>query len=315
MPLPSYHVWDIFAEFVRTELSVGGPDCQLKLLVSLGEHHVDPHDDPLVKRVWLNGCYAAHHCVPSGFAVWTHFPNPVVLATSGYEQERLYKWLDENWKALPVRPEMRSHRMIEKRWACLIDFAAYAVEERWKTGSYDEIWKDSIGSVKYYNRYMAIKYLELLRMTARPDLILTDMRAKHGWSPRIMLGLLFPHVASVIADREDNSDYAIELTEDYASEALDILKSEYNIEISYFQLQVLSCNAREASKGTFYPGAGHDEEMDYIRLAEGKFDMLPIWDRRENMFHHSLLGEKNDWFGIRKEKYLEAKEKWNGLYD
>jgi hypothetical protein len=308
MALPHFEVWDKFAEFVHHEVKIAnGPDCQLKLLVGLGNGRGD------TERMWLNGCYAAHHCVPSGYALWREFPNPHVLVAYPDEQNRLEDWLEDNWSALPVRPEMRSHRMVEKRHACIVDFARYAVQETWRVGDYETIWKQSIGAVRYYNRYMAIKYLELMRMTVRPDLVLGDMRAKHGWSPRIGLGLLFPDDADVVGDREDNSDYAIQLTEDCASECLQILREEYNLEISYFQIQVLLCNFREMLVGGFYPRAGHDEEMDYIKLAETKFDMTPVWEKRAELFDKSLLGEHNNWFGIQKSMYTDWKNFGRGI--
>ena len=307
MGLPTYKVWDTFAEFVRAETGVFGPDCQLKLLVALGGGQDD------VERVWLNGCYGAHHCVPSGYAVWTQF-RPRTLATSGYVQEELYDWLSQNWDALPVRPEMRSHRMVEKRWRCLTDFAAYAVSEKWRKGTYEEVWNDSIKSVSFYNRYMAIKYLELLRMTVRPDLALGDLRARNAWSPRIGLALLFPgKIGDVIGDREDNSDYAIELAEEMAVELLEDLKSDYGIVISHFQLQVLLCNFREMLVGGFYPRAGHDEEMDYLKLAAKLPSTKDVWDMRATLFPKSLLGEHSGWFGIQKSEYQRWKEFGKGI--
>jgi hypothetical protein len=307
MALPNYRVWDIWAEFIKTEINSYGPDCQLKLLVALGEGRSP------VERIWLNGCYAAHHCVPSAYALWREFPYPHLLAQSSKEQDRLEDWLEENWTALPVRPEMRSHRMVVKRKACIVDFAKYAISETWRQGVYEDIWSESISAVRYYNRYMAIKYLELKRMVARPDIVLTDMRAKSAWSPRIGLALLFPNVGHIIGDREDNSAYAIELTEDYALECLDTLSTEYGLTISHFQLQVLLCNFREMLVGGFYPRAGHDEEMDYIKLAEKKFDMTPVWEARSRIFNNKLLGEHNGWFGIQKSEYARWKEFGKGV--
>jgi len=306
MGAPISHVWDTFAEFVRSETAAFGPDCQLKLLVALGEGQTD------IERVWLNGAYGAHHCVPSAYAVWRQFRAHDLA--DPYVQEGLYDFLSSNWDALPVRPEMRSHRMIEKRWRCLVDFSAYARSEKWRKGTYEEVWNDSIKSVSFYNRYMAIKMLELLRMTVRPDLKLGDLRARNAWSPRIGLALLFPgKIGDVIGDREDNSEEAIELAEECALEVLEVLKDEYGIQLSHFMLQVLACNWREMLVGGFYPQAGHDEEIDYIKLSEKKFDMTPIWETRSRIFPKHLLGEHSGWSGIRKNEYLRWKEFGRGI--
>lgn len=307
MSLPVTKVWDTFAEFVETETKVFGPDCQLKLLVALGASQDD------VERVWLNGCYGAHHCVPSAYAIWARFRAKDIVGDP-YVAEDLYEFLSANWDALPVRPEMRSHRMIEKRWTCLVDFARYAMSHRWQNGTYEEVWDDSIKQVKYYSRYMAIKYLELLRMTVRPDLKLGDLRARNAWSPRIGLALLFPgKIGDTVGDREDNSDYAIDLAEECALEVLEELYDVYGITITHFQLQVLLCNFREMLVGGFYPRAGHDEEMDYLKLAEKLPYTKDVWEMRAKLFPHHLLGEKNDWFGIQKSEYQRWKDFGKGI--
>lgn len=298
--------WEVFSGFVTEELAVGGPDPQFKLITHLSRNH-----DP-VERVWLIGCYGAHHCVPSAYAVWSNF-RVNTLVDFPHEQERLYTWLDQHWDNLPVRPEMRNHRMIEKRWTCLMDFARYAHSERWKTGTYQEVWDDSVAQVKYYGRYMAIKVLEMLRMSVRPDLVLSDLRAKNAWSPRIALGLLFPDEADIIADRNANSWSEVLLAEEIANEAIEELDACYGIRLSHFQLQVLLCEFRELLVGGFYPGAGHDEEMEYIKIAERSFDMSAVWEARSEIFPHKYLGEKNDWFGLRKEKFVEWKTFGKGV--
>jgi hypothetical protein len=293
----------LWPEFVKAETGVGGPDCQLKLMSQL---LCTRTSDP-INIVWGLGCYAAHHCVPSGYVVWQNWRAEQVLDAG---VDKMEAWLREHWSALPVRPEMRSHRMPEKRAQCLVDFARYAVQEYWANTNltYEDVWVDSQKRVKYYGRYMAIKYLELLRMTVRPDLILGDMRARHAWSPRMTLAMLFPENADPLADRENHSEAAIALSEMRAAEVVK-LTHDAGVPMSFFQLQVLLCNYREALAGGFYPGAGHDEEMDYIKLCESKFDCSDIWRARQELFPQELLGELNGWHGIRKDRYADWKAK------
>ncbi len=280
----SVNHWPLFTEFVQEETAVGGPDAQLSLLVHLGK------DAPIIEQVWLIGCYCAHHCVPSAWAVWKEFRPEELRETD----ERLHKWLAEHWDALPVRPEMRSHRMLEKRARCLEDFAHYALDESWTKGNYDDVWHDSIESVKYYNRYMAIKMLELLRRVARPDLALYDVRAKNAWSPRITIGMLWPEVNDIVGDRDNNSDKAIALAEEYATKTIQELANR-NVNISYFQLQVMLCNYRELLNGGYFPGASNYEEILYIDQTKNKFDMEPVYQARKEIFKPECLGECHNW--------------------
>jgi len=161
---------------------------------------------------------------------------------------------------------------------------------------------------------MAIKMLELLRMTVRPDLILGDLRARNAWSPRIGLALMFPgKIGRVVGDRDDNSEYAIELAEECALEVLEELQSVYGITISHFQLQVLLCNFREMLVGGFYPRAGHDEEMDYLKIADDLPSTKDVWAMRSHLFPHHLLGEHSGWHGIQKSEYARWKEFGKGI--
>lgn len=293
--------WDLFAEFCRQELATGGPDPQVALMVELSK---DTHPQ---EKMWLAGCYCSHHTVPSAYVVWKHFRPEHVIA----DETELREFLAKHWDWLPVRPEMRSHRMIEKRLQCLRDFARFAVH-KWDLMpalDYNEAWKLSIDSVKYFARYMAIKYLEILH---RMDILqwgLTDMRAKSAWSPRIALGMLYPEVNHIIADKGNNTHEAVRITELHANRAVHEMRKR-GVPVSFFQIQVLMCEFREALVGGYYPGASHDEELDYIRIAQEAFGpetIKPIFDARRQIFPHSVLGELNGWNGLRQDQYRNFK--------
>jgi hypothetical protein len=295
--------WPAFAYFVKAEVDAGGPDCQLHLLLECAPHV------STMEKVWLAGCYGAHHCVPSAYAVWLKYRPDELLES--YANGRLQQWLESHWSALPVRPEMRSHRMVEKRAQCLHDFALYTIQEAWADPrqTYDTLWDDSQARIKYYGRYMAIKYLELIRRVARPDIQVSDIRSRAAWSPRITLGMLFPNHFLQLSNREDNSEDTLQVAEDFATITLERL-NDRGVSISYFQLQVLLCNYREALNGGtagFYPGAGHDEEMDYIDVAMPHFgdQVTYLYDVRKRAFKPEYLGELNGWHGLRPEKFQE----------
>lgn len=294
--------WSVFPEFVRAELRAGGPDPQISLLEELSA------GQPLQERVWLMGCYGAHHCIPSAYAVWRKFrPHEVPRRPTV-----LRGWLAEHWAHLPVRTEMKNHRMLDKRAKCLYDFAVYA--QRWNPAvfrSYQQLWDDIIPQVKYFGRYMAIKVLEMLRRFGDvPHIEAPDMRAKGGWSPRIALSWLWPKQAAVLADRTRNGTADVLLVELYAKKTQERLWDEYGISINLFQLQVLLCEYKEAVHGGFYPGAGHDEELAYLYTAKQHFGtlFLPVFRARSRLFLPEYLGELGGWDGPRKEKYVAFKK-------
>jgi len=219
----------------------------------------------------------------------------------------LTEFLANYWDDLPVRPEMRSHRMLEKRVDCLRGFALYAIQDVWQMNvDYQFMWRDSIDRIPYYNRYMAIKYLEILRRTVRPDLIIPDMRAKGGWSPRKTLALLYPSDAEILGNKERNGPEDVALTEMTAKLARAHLR-DMGVVVSMFQLQVLLCEYKEALAGGYYPGASLDEELDYMKLCSIKSANDRVLQARAEIFRPEHLGEISGWDGIRKEKYQEWK--------
>lgn len=296
--------WPFWRKFIRAEKDVGGPDCQFTLMLEHARIHNQlvyknpTHDRDRLDTVWLLGCYAAHHVAPSAHAVFEHF----TVEEGASKPKRLRRWLEEHWDALPVRREMRSHRMVEKRLTCLQDAARYALSGKWEQGTYDDLWDDTQRSIKYFGRYMAIKYLELLRRTVRPDVKPYDTRARHAWSPRACMALLYPEHRSWLADRNRNDAKTIERVEKYATKIYKDLR-EHGIKVSYFELQGLLCNYKEMLYGRFYPGAGHDEELFYLKQFGTKFKVRPWLQTRSQIFPHKYLGERGDpkWLGIREE--------------
>lgn len=286
--------WPLFRKFIRAEKAVGGPDCQFTLMLEHARHWSGQLGDR--NMVWLIGCYGAHHCAMPAYEVFRTFAREEILRSSG--QKRLRRWLKEHWNALPVRREMRSHRMLDKRWTCLIDFARYADSLRWRKGTFDEVWDDSQQQIKYYGRYMAIKVLELLHRTVRPDMPSYDIRARHAWSPRAAMALLYPKQASWLADRSRNDPETVESVEIYAQQIYDNLYG-HDIHVSMFELQGLLCNYKEMLYGRFYPGAGHDEDMEYMNAYAQDFDPKPWWKTRRRIFDHRYLGEISGWRGLR----------------
>jgi len=282
--------WRQFEEFCTAETATGGPDPQIALITHLAKDKSD------VEKVWLAGCYGAHHCVPSAYMVWKTFrPEEVIEDYSALET-----WLTEKWQYLPVRPEMRSHRMVEKRADCLYDFANFALGRSWANeGTYEQMWYHSQQEVRYYGRYMAIKFLEMMRRSVAPWLQMPDMRAKDAWSPRIALSLLFPD-HPILANRELKSRDIDTLVDECAERAILRLKGS-GITVDFFQIQVMLCEYREMLVGGYYAGASHDEELDYMRLARGGgVNFQEVLDARQAIFPKWALGEINGWEGLRK---------------
>lgn len=292
-PLTQPH-WSKFTEFVKQETATGGPDPFLDMLVYLSRSHSDRD------KVWLAGCYGSHHCASSGYVIFRVWPFNSVLS----KPDKFKQWLADNWSYLPIRPEMRSHRMLEKRHKCLWDFAHYSAmwQPKLEPFTYDTLWNHSVAKVKYYARYMAIKYLELLRRMGLHSFQQPDLRAQGAWSPRRTLAMLWPS-HRILADKENNTKAALDAVEHAATMTVDKLAAN-GIYVNLFQLQVLLCEYRESLNGSYYPGKSIDEDLEYMRVAEKRWPILikEIYRARKKLFKPETLGELSGWNGPRKNK-------------
>jgi hypothetical protein len=282
-----------FVDFAQREIACGGPEPELAPIVWLTQSASD------IEKVWAAGVYCSHHCVSSAMIVYQQWrPNDVLD-----REHDFHAWLTQHWNALPVRNEMRSHRMVDKRLKCLQDFATYTLGESWRTGTYDDVWSDSIRRVKYFGRYVAIKYLEFLRRMVRPSLVLTDVRARSAWSVREGLGMLYPYAVPGLTNRADNGADTVAAVEALANRMLAQLDEDYHLRLSHFDLQVLLCEFKQWKNGSFYPGVSHDEEMEFATLVEQDFRVPEFWTARQILFPKSVLGEFGGWAKRRKELY------------
>lgn len=289
--------WELFPEFVEAEVWAGGPDPQIPLVLSLGSD-LAPQD-----LVWFIGCYCAHHCVPSAYTVWNRWPTADSYIAAGDEALR---WQSGHWLGLPVRPEMRHHKVPEKRHRCLLGFARYS--KGWpyryyaEPDPYEAAWRHTILEIPFYGRYMAIKFLEMLSRRLAPELELGDLRPEGGWSPRRVLSWLFPRHRALM-DSMDRSLAAVTLVNGSAGELLQQLRRNHAPNLRWFELQVLLCEYREHWDGGFYPGCTHDEEFQYIMRSDSEFngEFSAVMEHRLRIFPDKVLGEVQGWSGFRKD--------------
>lgn len=291
-----------FAEFCWWEMKSGGPDSQLPTVAEMAK--VDPNED---EQLWRALCYIGVYNVPYGEILWQHWS----LAEAEHDPAALTKWLDQAYadKKIVTRMERRSarrsfqldayltgaRRFIRNDWQSLRQRCA-AVEP---LAAYEIVW-DRVNKIPTVGRYAAIKLVEYLRRFHLLPVSTPDIRPKDAWSPRHTLGYIFPDRG---LGNRDNSPAALNLAHASCVDAIDLLKSEFNVEIDMFQLQVLLCEYRESwEKKKQYPGRSLDSELGYARQAKAHWaNQTDIWRAREKLFPHHHLGELRGWEGPRAE--------------
>lgn len=306
-----------FLEFSTLKTQVNGPDVHMR--TALAGLNFTAKQLSFEEAAWWVCIYTTFCSVPPALAVWAKFPEPGLAL--GDEARR---WVERAFVGggLPVRTQRRPVRSGPKLATCLQTVATWCGENvgRLRELSYEEAWASVDGGVRYYGRYVIIKLLEALRRLNAPQLEAPDIRPRGGWSPRRALGYIYPDAWESLTSKSDTRDACASVNA-HASDLLPRLEAGLGRASSFYELEVLLCNWRQATySGTLYVGRTIDSELEYQRKcerywgsAQRAFDVFEI---RQATFPRVCLGELNGWNGVRKELKTYRGYYWSDvLYD
>lgn len=296
---------ELFVEFCQAELASGGPDPQ----VTLVGRAVAERDDlaPAEKAVYC-GLFVVPYTIGSGAVLWH-------LRASGATDWASY--LIEHKDGFPMRRERRAvwgddRRKLMESVVSWIDFC-YQVLPDAANGTYDDLYASIGKHVKYFGRYATMKVIETMfqaGLRVPPQSSIVANGAKY---PRKMLAMLFPEHAEQMNSKSNDAS-TVELANTLAASS----SSWIGQVVSWFQLETLLCNARQAHDGK-YAGRSHDRELAHWRRANGYFreheldlrSVFPFYRLRRETMPNEYLGELGNpqWWEARKDLEVAQKEK------
>jgi Amino acid:DNA transferase len=295
---PTWH-FDRFVEFTQYKGWVGEPSPHLAIVGHMAR------DMTTEDRLWLLGCYAATYCLPTAQVIHTLYPLQQVRLAG---QAPLEAWLTSHWPGIVTRTERRCVRSPAKMADCLTSLARWVVEDyeplthlppEYSTANYDHVW-DSVAKIRYFGRYIAIRFIEGLRRYCGVPAMLYDIRSVGGWSPKRALCYFYPeHTDTLLVD--DAAGNA--LTDRLANEIL-VRVREQLPEVNEYILAAMLCEYKAYYENRKqYPSWTIDQEpLLYDKVFEywgDAVDRGTLWEAREALFPECALGEKNGWNGTR----------------
>ena len=255
--------------------------------------------------MWLLCLYAATYCLPSAQVIWS-LQTPELARD---HPDRLRDWVEKNWKGIITRTERRCVRSPAKMTDCLNSYAVWMEEEfpalkRLPKGGYThenyEIVWDSVAKVRYFGRYINIRFIEGLRRYFGVPARLYDIRSVGGWSPKRALCYLYPKYldALLIDDVAGNV-----LTDQLANEVLDRVQGKLP-KVDEYVLAAMLCEYKAAFENhKQYPGWTIDQEpLLYDKVFDywgDAVDRKALWRARKALFPAKVLGELGGWNGTR----------------
>lgn len=299
---PAWH-FDKFVEFTKYKQEIGEPSPHLAMVGHMIRGHTEE------EKLWLLGTYAATYCLPSAQALWELQPMADVRRRG---PEKLEAWLTKHWKGVVTRTERRCVRTPKKMRECLWSYIQWVDNEypklkelakrekdNYSTENYDTVW-ESVAGVKFFGRYIAIRYIEGLRRYFGVPALLYDIRSVGGWSPKRALSYLYPqHTAALLRDDKESND----LTNDLAYALLARVQKKLP-KVNEYVIAAMLCEYKGAFENWHqYPGHTIDQEPDlHAKVAAywgNEIESKLIWSTRKALFPAEVLGELSGWSSYR----------------
>lgn len=288
--------WQFFAEFCRFDGAAGGPDPHMKVAAHLVRTASE------AEKLWMVGCYMGTYVVPSAEVIFREWPASRVWV----DPAGLANWLDGNWDGIVLRRERRAVRTPVKLGRYLRSYSGWILDHRddeWLRGGTDyDAASKALSECYGVGRYIALKGLELMYLTGLTRARLGDLRARGGWSPRQALAFLQPeHEAFLLGDDSAENCARVEAI---AATAKERLRSEYGVDLSWYEFQTFLCDWKQCYAGRRqYPGRSLDSEIGHARKVWAHFGNgnSGLLQARAELFPHTCLGEMNSWQGVREE--------------
>lgn len=286
-----------FAEFTKgVELSGGTTPHVIMTVASMARM-----DDPL-EKLWFAGCYALTYNWPTAERIWLEW-RPEDFNTADF-----LMWCEDNWAGVFLRKERKAvfrKPFFTESARSYLEFAHWLLDQDPWPKTYMEAFEAFTGRCRYMGRYIGIRWLEVMRRSFKTEWSMTDVRSDGGEHPRKALALLYPEDAPALLG--GNSQREVKIADDAADRCLLDMEIEFGLSSSYYELQSLLCEYKQAWLGRKqYPGKSIDTEMDYFRKVyeywgPEKEAESTFWSIRKECFPAWSLGEENGWDGVRKE--------------
>lgn len=290
-----------FVEFTARKAEVGEPSPHLAIVGHLSREMSS--DD----RLWMLGLYAATYCLPTALVLHAVLPLTTVRRY-GLRTTILTDWLSERWPGVVTRTERRCVRSPLNMAECLVSIARWIDTEydaltRLPTdggrSNYDMTW-NSVARIKFFGRYIAIRFIEGLRRYCGVPAMLYDIRSVGGWSPKRALCYLYPEHTEALL-RDDRAGNA--LTDDLANRLLGQVRESLPWVNEYILAAMLCEYKAYYENQKQYPGWTIDQEpllYDKVRAYWGDLvDVADLWSARAALFPAVSLGENGGWNGTR----------------
>lgn len=289
---PDEHLFHL-AEFVKGVQLSGGTTPHVSMTVESMSRISDPRE-----KLWFAGCYALTYNWPTAERIFLEW------RPEDFNQVDFFLWAEEHWAGICLRKERKAVFRKPFFAESLASYLTFADNLSWPE-SYQDAAHEFETGCRYMGRYIAIRWLEVIRRAFNTDWVMPDIHSDGGQHPRKALALIYPEDAGALLGGNTSRD--LRVSDQAADRCLLELNLEYGVETDYYTLQSLLCEYKQSILGRKqYPGKSIDTEMDYFRKVYSYWGSerekeSTFYSVREACFPRWSLGEVAGWTGVRKE--------------
>jgi hypothetical protein len=283
------------AEFVKGAELAGKTDPHLTMAVA----SMDAISDPL-EKLWFAGCYALTYNWPTAERIFLEW------RPADFNQADFLMWSDENWNGILLRKERKAvfrKPFFAESAASYLAFARWMVnQDSWPTG-YDEATEMFTSRCRYMGRYIAARWVEIMRRAFDTGWVMDGPRSSGAQHPRKALALMYPKYSIALLGKDTPEE--VRISDRVFDQCILDLRLEYGLEVDYYTLHSLLCEYKQAVIGRKqYPGKSLDSEVGYFdKVYEywgpDKKQESTFYPIRTERFPHQSLCEYNGWTGVR----------------
>lgn len=252
------------------------------------------------ERYWLCFLYGHFYHVACAYWVFINFPNIYDI-----DLNELRQWENENYRRLEYQDDRKRERgkfakcvesyikQVNKYGSQKDMFRAMMTKDKYQ--SFMNIYRWCREKIYGFGRYTAFYYTETLARCMNHNLDAPEIFYPEAESPRLGMQYALNYFPQRI-----NYDYLNKSTE----QVLSMLK-RYCPEADHMYFESCLCAYKGLWKRRRYIGYYIDRSQEEIIAMEKNTgeDFSRLWQAREEVFPHYMLGELNGWQGRRKHLY------------
>lgn len=289
---------DLFINYYKLFMNSGDCDPAFPIL----NYICDRFELNIEQRYWIAFLYGTNYCAPTVYYIYNEFPDFENVNIS-----RMRRW----WKSNKEKTLFQTDRAKVKNFDLFVKIVSSYIkligssqeDSICSTKSYEELYKLS-SKIFYFGRFSIFNYTQALWELTNTRFIPTFFDLKQAESCRNGLCYAFDRKEFITKSKRSKINYEI-LDKDLDNLLL-TLKKKTTLPVNIWNVETALCAYKKLFWGTRYLFYYIDRQQEEISILQKKVkegvNWKPLWDFRKEFFDNSLIGEVNNWNGIRKNR-------------